>query len=254
MQFENKGGKGSFDSAGNSFKFYAQASFDGSKEVRYFWESKSPTQSTSHSTEMKDMVKKTLEEGSPLGPAKAKGGQIPVPEFYKLISDYTNGEDINDHIPTSQGDGVNSGFREGTDYLDEDDIKYWAKQINEVKASSLTDIKDMGIKIPKNPDTPRGVRSMPNQVVAKTAYDWLYTLTQLDSHDSNWCYNKYGVEKGKKFRRNFRGKLRVIRYMKAIMNAEKKGELGEFLIRAYFTAAKIKLKADDLTAPFCKIQ
>ena len=43
-------------------------------------------------------------------------------------------------------------------------------------------------------------------------------------------------------------------YMKAIMNAQKKGELGEFLIRAYFTAAKIKLKADDLTAPFCKIQ
>ena len=254
MQFENKGGKGSFDSKGNSFKFYAQASFDGSKEIKYFWESKSPTQTTSHSTEMKDMVRKRLEEGSPLGPAKAKGGQIPVPEFYKLIADYTNGEDINDHIPTSQGDGVNSGFKEGTDYLDEDDIKYWAKEINEVKASSLTDISDMGIKIPKNPDTPRGVRSMPNQIVGKKAYDWLYTLTQLDSHDSNWCYNKYGVEKGAKFRRNFRGKLRVIRYMKAIMNAQKKGELGEFLIRAYFTAAKIKLKADDLTAPFCKIQ
>ena len=48
--------------------------------------------------------------------------------------------------------------------------------------------------------------------------------------------------------------MRLIRYMKAIMNAKKKCELGEFLIRAFFTAAKIKLKADDLTAPFCKIQ
>ena len=254
MQFENKGGKGSFDSKGNSFKFFANASFDGSKEIKYFWESKSPTQSTSHSTEMKDMVYKSLEPGSPLGPAKAKGGQIPVPEFYKLIADYTNGEDINDRIPKSQGDGVNSGFSPGTDVLKEEDIKYWADQITAVKASPLTNLSDLGIKIPKNPDTPSGVRSMPNQIIAKKPYDWVYTLVQLDSHDSNWCFNKYGVEKGAKFRRNFRGKLRVIRYMKAIMNANQKGELGDFLIRAYFTAGKIKLNKDDLLAPYCKIQ
>ena len=42
--------------------------------------------------------------------------------------------------------------------------------------------------------------------------------------------------------------------MKAIMNAKKKGELGEFLIRAYFTAGKIKLNKDDILAPYCKIQ
>ena len=38
------------------------------------------------------------------------------------------------------------------------------------------------------------------------------------------------------------------------MNANQKGELGDFLIRAYFTAGKIKLNKDDLTAPYCKIQ
>jgi len=260
MQFKNKGGKGSFDSKGNSFKFYAEASFDGSKEIKYFWESKSPTQTTSHSTEMKDMVKKSLEEGSPLGPAQAKGGQIPVPEFYKLIADYTGGEDVNLNIPESKGDGKDIGFVKGTDVLKSDkdggggDITYWAKQINEVKASPLVNINDIGIQIPKEHTTPRGVRSMPNQIVAKTAFDWVYTLNQIDSHNSTWCWNKYGVEKGDNFRRNFRGKLRVIRYMKAIIEAEKKGELGEFLIRAYFTAAKIKLKADDLAAPYCKIQ
>ena len=41
--------------------------------------------------------------------------------------------------------------------------------------------------------------------------------------------------------------------MEAIVNAKSQGRLGEFLIRAYYTAAKMKLKKDDVQGPFVQI-
>ena len=41
--------------------------------------------------------------------------------------------------------------------------------------------------------------------------------------------------------------------MEAMINAQEKGKLGEFLVRAYYTAAKIKLSKDDLQGPYVKI-
>ena len=51
-----------------------------------------------------------------------------------------------------------------------------------------------------------------------------------------------------------RGKLRGFNIIRAVVKAEKEGRLGEFLVKAYYKAAKIKFNVTDLQGPYVKIQ
>ena len=258
MQVTDKGDKGFLDFFGNSFTFRCEVSMDGSKPLKYGWESKSPTLTGSHATEMKDVVQTDLfpltaraaKKGSPLGLASAKTGSIPVATFRELIKEFT-GEDVNDNIPLKD-----------TDYLGKDaedkgaDVKYWADKLKKVMAD--TDVKILDLKVQCGPKAYKGQGSGPkfggpNKKIGTTAFDWVWLCNKIDYLPSSQCQILYGYPKSKKFKQNLRGKLRGIRYMEAIVNAKEQGRLGEFLIRAYYTSAKMKLKADDVQAPFVKI-
>ena len=65
--------------------------------------------------------------------------------------------------------------------------------------------------------------------------------------------NVFGWKKGKSFRANMRGKFRNLNVIKSMIDARSNGKLGEYLVRAYYTAAKIKLKKDELQGPYVKI-
>ena len=253
MSVGNKGNKGFMDFTGNSITFKCKVSMDGSDPLVYFWESKSPTATSAHSTEMKDIVQtevlpltpRAAKSGSPLGLARAKGGQVPVDTFKELIEEFS-GDKVNFKIPTKDNEYL------GKDIQDTGgDVQYWKDKIKKVLASPLVDIKDLWFQCPRQ--CPRGVTLQPNKRVYKTATEWVERCNELDWMSDQQCIRKYGIPKAKKFKNNFRGKLRGIRYMEAIINAHEQGKLGEFLIRAYYTAAKIKLKKDDLQGPYVKI-
>ena len=201
-------------------------------------------------TDLFPLTARAAKKGSPLGLASAKTGSIPVATFRELIKEFTE-EDVNDNIPLKD-----------TDYLGkhaEDkgaDVKYWADKLK--KVMNDPDIKITDLKIQCGPKAYKGQGTGPkfggpNKKIGTNAFDWVWLCNKIDYLAPAQCQILYGYPKSKKFKQNLRGKLRGIRYMEAIVNAKEQGRLGEFLIRAYYTSAKIKLKADDVQAPFVKI-
>tara|TARA_R100001443_G_C3347084_1_gene175890 strand:- start:54 stop:1607 length:1554 start_codon:yes stop_codon:yes gene_type:complete len=258
MQVTNKSDKGFLDFFGNSLTFRAEVSMDGGKPLKYGWESKSPTKTGTHATEMKDVVqtdlfpltKRASKKGSPLGLASARTGSIPGATFRELIKEFT-GEDVNHKIPLKDNDYL------GKDAEDKGaDVQYWADKLNKVMTDPDVKLRDMYIQC--GPKAYKGQGSGgkfagPNKKIGKTAYDWVWLCNKIDYLPSSQVQIIYGYPKAAKFKQNLRGKLRAIRYMEAIVNAKSQGRLGEFLIRAYYTAAKMKLKKDDVQGPFVKI-
>ena len=258
MQVTDKDTKGFLDFFGNSFTFRCEVSMDGSKPLKYGWESKSPTKTGTHATEMKDIVqtdlypltKRAAKKGSPLGLASARTGSIPGPTFRELIKEFT-AEDDNDHIP-----------QKDTDYLGKDsndkgaDVQYWADKLKKVMADPDVKLRDLWIQCGPKASRFQGSGPKfggPNKKIGKTPFDWVWLCNKIDYLSPSQVQINYGFPKSSKFKQNLRGKLRGIRYMEAIVNAKSQGRLGEFLIRAYYTSAKMKLKADDAQAPFVKI-
>ena len=214
---------------GNSLTFECEVSMDGGNLKRYSWESKSPSMSGFHATEMKDLVSSSPKPNSALKKAGARTGSIPIGKFEKLITEYS-GKSVNYNIPT----GAN-------DTLDSREIAYWTGFLKQVQLSSLVDVSDTYIVHPvtrkkTDPET------------------YISDLAWIDSHTSKEVEQIYGIKKETKFRQNFRGKLRGLRYMKSIINAHKQNKLGEFLIKSYYYASKIQYSTDDLEGPFVKIQ
>ena len=213
----------------NSLTFECEVSMDGGKLKKYSWESKSPSMSGFHATEMKDLVASSPKPNSPLKKAGARTGSIPIGKFESLITEFS-GKSVNHNIPTA----ANST-------LSDREIAYWTGFLKQVQLSSLVSISDTYITHPitnkkTDPDT------------------YIKDLAQIDSLSPNEVEQLYGFKKESKFRQNFRGKLRGLRYMKAIINAKKENKLGEFLVKAYYYASKIQYSVDDLEGPFVKIQ
>ena len=55
------------------------------------------------------------------------------------------------------------------------------------------------------------------------------------------------------FSAKLRNKLRHLRTIKAILKAQKKKKLSEFLMIIYFRAAKMNISDKDLVSPFLKV-
>ena len=51
-----------------------------------------------------------------------------------------------------------------------------------------------------------------------------------------------------------RGKFRNLNVIRSMITAKKNGKLGEYLVRAYYAASKMRFDVEELQAPFVKIQ
>ena len=232
---------GSLDFRGNSITFEAEISMDGGKPLKYFWESKSPGRESPHTTEMKDMVK--AKKGNALTKANARGGSITKDiQFKPLIKEFTK-KDFNHNVPV------------GETKWDKTDppaavvraVKYWSGIYLTLKKNPLVTLNDVVIKNKAGKEVViNGTR--------KGTMEYFYDLFWIDGHSSKDVKAAYGLPKSNKYYENFRGKLRGFNIMRAVVKAEKEGRLGEFLVKAYYKAAKIKFNVDDLQGPYVKIQ
>ena len=232
---------GSLDFRGNSITFEAEISMDGGKPLKYFWESKSPGRESPHTTEMKDMVK--AKKGNALTKANARGGSITKGlQFKPLIQEFT-GKDFNHRVPVGEvkwdkTDPPSSVVRA---------VKYWSGIYLSLKNNPLVTLNDVKIKNKQGKEIViNGTR--------KGTMEYFYDLFWIDGHSSKDVKAAYGLPKSKKYYQNFRGKLRGFNIIRAVVKAEKEGRLGEFLVKAYYKAAKIKFNVDDLQGPYVKIQ
>ena len=227
--------KGKLDFKGNSITFECEVSMDGGEPLKYFWESKSPPESRPHVTEMKDMVPGG--RNNTLKKANARGGSISKDlQFEPLVKEFT-GKGWNNRVPTS--------------VLGESQIKtaakYWSAYYLTLKKSPLITLKDVEIKNSKG-------ETMYSNGTRGGTIRYFEELFWIDQATQKEVELKYGMKKSDKWTQNFRGKLRGMIIMRSVWNADKAGRLGEFLVRAYYSAGKMKFRADDLQGPFVKIQ
>ena len=232
---------GSLDFKGNSITFEAEISMDGGKPLKYFWESKSPGRESPHTTEMKDMVK--AKKGNALTKANARGGSITKGlQFKPLIKEFT-GKDFNHRVPVGEvkwdkTDPPASVVRA---------VKYWSGIYLTLKKNPLVTLNDVKIKNKAGKEVViNGTR--------KGTMEYFYDLFWIDSHSSKDVKAAYGLPKSTKYYQNFRGKLRGLNIIRAVVKADSAGRLGEFLVKAYYKAAKIRFDIDDLQGPYVKIQ
>ena len=232
---------GSLDFKGNSITFEAEISMDGGKPLKYFWESKSPGRESPHTTEMKDMVK--AKKGNALTKANARGGSITKGlQFKPLIKEFT-GKDFNHRVPVGEvkwdkTDPPPSVVRA---------VKYWSGIYLTLKKNPLVTLNDVKIKNKQGKEVViNGTR--------KGTMEYFYDLFWIDSHSSKDVKAAYGLPKSTKYYQNFRGKLRGLNIIRAVVKADSAGRLGEFLVKAYYKAAKIRFDIDDLQGPYVKIQ
>jgi hypothetical protein len=134
-----------------------------------------------------------------------------------LVKKYT-GEDINYNIP------LNAKFNE-------QQLKYWQKYFVDL-VSDRTVSKDFGTI------SYLGQKTSPEEFIQKAFL--------LDEQSPN--------PSGKNFAVKLRSKLRILRYMKMIVEAKKKGKLAELITHAYFLSSKMNISQADLSGPFIKVQ
>ena len=232
---------GALDFKGNSITFEAEISMDGGKPLKYFWESKSPGRESPHTTEMKDMVK--AKKGNALTKANARGGSITKGlQFKPLIKEFT-GKDFNHRVPVGEvkwdkTDPPASVVRA---------VKYWSGIYLTLKKNPLVTLNDVKIKNKQGKEVViNGTR--------KGTMEYFYDLFWIDAHSSKDVKAAYGLPKSSKYYQNFRGKLRGLNIIRAVVKADSAGRLGEFLVKAYYKAAKIRFDIDDLQGPYVKIQ
>ena len=227
---------GTLDFKGNSITFEVEVSMDGGEPLKYFWESKSPPESRPHVTEMKDMV--SGGRNNTLKKANARGGSISKDlQFEPLIKEFT-GKDWNNRVPTSTIKDQKEADRLA---------KYWSAYYLTLKASPLITLNDVEIKDSQG-------RTVFDNGTREGTIKYFRELFWIDKASQQAVKARYGMNKSSKWTRNFRGKLRGMIIMRAVVNANSAGRLGEFLTRAYYSAGKMKFRVDDLQGPFVKIQ
>ena len=141
-------------------------------------------------------------------------------------------EKINDNIPMNRK-------------LNASEISYWSTYLESLKGSNGVQI-DFG----SQPFSIEGV--------TKSRSEFIQIASILDG-GKPFSGGEVKTNGGKERRTanfdcEFRSKLRLLRYMKMIMNAKTNGRLGELLATIYFLSSKINFKQGQLSGPFWKIQ
>jgi hypothetical protein len=191
-----------------------EAQFRAGKYIKRYYWESKVSSTAAHATEPRDRVPNN--KGKYVN-ATARNGAIPAPKMADLVKKYT-GEDVNYNIP------LNAKFNE-------QQLKYWQKYFVDL-VSDRTVSKDFG-KI-----SYLGQKTSPEEFIQKAFL--------LDEQSPN--------PSGKNFAVKLRSKLRILRYMKMIVEAKKQGKLAELITHAYFLSSKMNISQADLSGPFIKVQ
>ena len=235
--------KKNMDFRGNSLKFEVDISMSGCKPLEYYWESKSPGLTGAPTTEMKDVVGTHDPLKNQL--ANARTGGIPKPVLEKLIKEYS-GQKYDYKVPKQV---VSTATRRAAF------ATHWAKFITDLKrdGGKLVKLDDFEIyeKDGQKVQPTAQSKSLSNSALYEY---WVNTVLEIDAMTEKQVTNTYGWKKGKSFRANMRGKFRNLNTIKSMIDAKGNGKLGEYLVRAYYAASKMRFDIEELQAPFVKIQ
>lgn len=213
--------RGELDFKGNSFKY--KASFTvGSYKQKYQIEQR--MQGAGSKQEVKDIVATT---SGNYKAASAQTGLVPAPKFSAMILEYAN-EEYNHNIPN-----VNSSFTDR-------EKDYWKNYLKEIYSDNTFSGVNFGtLKIMGTQYTPE---------------DFMEVAIGIDDLTDAQVRSSYGVSKGD-YSAKLRNKLRHLRFMKAFINAKKRGDevFGKFICEIYYRAAKMNMDESELSGPFVKI-
>ena len=212
----NRGSKLNF--TGNSLFYKASVQVGN---YPYFYQIEQRMQGNSSKAEVKDLVVKG--DKGKRGPADAQTGNVPMPQFMALVKDYT-GEDYDHNIPA-----IGSKINE----------EYWSDYLETIykQAQEKLDFDFGGFTIFGKKYNPR---------------EFMEFAIRLDNLSDKKIKILYNMNKNA-FSAKLRNKLRHLRTIKAILKAQKKNKLSEFLMIIYFRAAKMNITDKDLVSPFLKV-
>jgi len=191
-----------------------EAQFKAGKYIKRYFWESKVSSVAAHATEPRDRVPNN--KGKYVN-ATARNGAIPAPKMAELVKKYTR-EEINYNIP------LNGKFTE-------QHKKYWQKYFKDL-VSDRTVSKDFG-----------KISYMGNKVSPEEFIALAFDFDQTSPNPS-----------GKNFAVKLRSKLRILRYMKMIVEAKKRGKLAELITHAYFLSSKMNISQADLSGPFIKVQ
>ena len=212
--FEISDRGGKINFKGNSLFFKAQFTVGA---YPYNYQIEQRMQGKSSKAEVKDLVVKGNK--GKRGPADAQTGNVPMPLMKQLIKQYS-GEGYDDKI---------------TDKLD---ANYWVPYFVSIYNASKK-IFDLGTL------TIMGESRTPEQFMKQAI--------QIDNLTDKQVRVLYKASKNA-FSSKLRNKLRHLRTIKSILNAQQKGDaFSKFLMYIYFRAAKMNINQEDLVGPFLKV-
>ena len=244
MEVGTKGGALGFKT--NSLKFEVDISMGGCDPIKYGWESKSPVPNGLPTTEMKDLVGTHDPLKNQL--ANARTGGIPKDRLADFVKEYSADKKAADYkVPKS----VVKSATERNSLAD-----YWAKFITDLKTDGNGMIKiDDFIINEKDKSKDQETAQSKSLSNSNLYHYWVMTVLEMDAMDKNQIKNTYGYNnKESKFGTNMKNKLRCLRIARSMVDAHKDGKLGEYLVRAYYSASKMRFSKEELQAPFIKIQ
>ena len=212
----NRGSKLNF--TGNSLFYKASVQVGN---YPYFYQIEQRMQGNSSKAEVKDLVVKG--DKGKRGPADAQTGNVPMPQFKSLVYEYT-GEDYDFNIPVI-GTKINE--------------EYWSDYLETIykQAQEKLDFDFGKFTIFGKTYTPK---------------EFMEFAIRLDNLSDKKIKTLYNMNKNA-FSAKLRNKLRHLRTIKAILKAQKKNKLSEFLMIIYFRAAKMNITDKDLVSPFLKV-
>ena len=232
---DSKGG-GKIDFVSNSFKFTAEIQV-GTTANRWHIEERMSSK-TSSKAEVKDHNWK--DQGG-FKNADAQAGNVPITKFQSLITKYAKSGTYSNKIGSS-GRVLNGN------------VKYWADLYDSVSSHNFS---EMG-KVDMGSTTILG-----NTLSTE---DYFEVLSKIDAANNDKAldavlameFNSYAMKKKRNIKKNeFSGKimnkLRNLRFLEALVNADNDHNLCMILTAIYYQAAKMKMSDDDLQAPFIKL-
>jgi hypothetical protein len=230
----------------NSLKFEVNISMSGCDPVKYSWESKSPVPNGLPTTEMKDIVGTHDPLKNQL--ANARTGGIPKDRLAVFIKEYSKDSKAADFkVPKSVVRTHNRRIAFAN---------YWAKFITDLKASANGMIKIDDFIINEK-DRNKDVETAQSKTLTNSSlyHYWVMTVLEMDAMTNAEIRNTYGYSsKESKFSANMRNKFRMLRLVRSMVDAKKDGKLGEYFIRSYYSASKMRFSKEELQAPFIKLQ
>ena len=215
ITFGNPKGRG-----GNSFQYFAKFKV-GDYDTKYLVEQRLAGKKTK--AEVKEIV---LTNKGKETRAAAQTGQVPQPEFEKLLEQYT-GENYDYNVP------------EISEPFSEPQIKYWKKYLKDVNDDNSIPLNLNGFE------------------VLGTQYsidDWLEKVIQIDNdylRDTTGAIQKYGNLVVGNFHSELRMKMKQLRFARAMQKSKK--NISEIIVHIYYLAAKQNVSEGDIHGPFLKI-